>query len=398
MTLRPAREEDLRRIVEIYNSTIPGRQSTADLEPVTVAERLSWFRSHHRRRPIFVCEIAGSVAAWFSFEDFYGRAAYAHTAELSLYVALQSRGQGLGGRLLARALQMAPAIGVRSVLGYVFAHNEPSLRLLKSSGFQEWGRLPGVAEMEGRRYDVLIMGKKLPSDKVTIDERFHGPRKSGNGGYVCGRLAAFIDGTARVRLYVPPPLDAPLDVVRRDTSVSFEEHGKKIAEGWPARLDIEVPEPPGVEEARAASEGFRGFSSHRFPTCFVCGRDRRPGEGLRIFAGPVPGRSLLACPWTPGPDLAGDDGAISPEYIWCVLDCPGGFAFPEPETGTILLGELTVARYAPVAPGETLVVTAWAISDEGRKHHTGTGLFSADGRCLAAGQGVWFEVEAGLVE
>jgi hypothetical protein len=210
---------------------------------------------------------------------------------------------------------------------------------------------------------------------ITIARRFHGPKNSGNGGYVCGRLAAFVEGTARVRLYVPPPLDTPLRVVRTGESVSLDHQGQKIAEAWPADLNLEVPEPPDLETARDASRGFRGFQTHRFPTCFVCGRDRGPDDGLQIFAGPV-----------------------SPEFVWCVLDCPGGFAFPEPETGTILLGELTVARYEAPLAGQTYIVTAWEISAEGRKHDTGTALFSADGRCLAAGRGTWFEVEPGLVE
>jgi phosphinothricin acetyltransferase len=164
MNLRPAREEDLPRIVEIYNSTIPTRRSTADLGPVTVEARLSWFRSHRRERPILVCEIGGSVAAWLSFEDFYGRPAYARTAEISLYVAAESRKQGLGSRLLRDALRMAAGLGIRSVVGYVFAHNDPSLRLLASAGFEEWGRLPQVAEMDGREYDLLIMGKRLEGE------------------------------------------------------------------------------------------------------------------------------------------------------------------------------------------------------------------------------------------
>jgi hypothetical protein len=230
---------------------------------------------------------------------------------------------------------------------------------------------------------------------VTIAERFHGPRNSGNGGYVCGRLAAFIGGTARVRLYVPPPLDVPLEVEKHEGSVSLAYQGKTIAEAWPAELVLETPSPPTLEEAAAASKNFRGFQSHRFATCFVCGRDRTPGEGLGIFAGPVPGREMVACTWTPGRELALPDGTVSPEYIWCVLDCPGGFAFPEPETGTILLGELTVARYAPARPGQAYIVTAWEVSREGRKHYTGTALFSGNGHCIAVGLGTWFEVEAG---
>lgn len=168
MELRPAREADLPRIVEIYNTTIPSRQATADLEPVTVEQRLDWFRAHHARRPVLVSEDGDTIAGWLSFEDFYGRAAYAGTSELSLYVAPESRRQGLGRRLLDAALEMAPDLGIRAVVAYVFAHNTPSLRLLDAASFGQWGRLERVAQMDGKEYDLLILGKRL--DPAPPDE------------------------------------------------------------------------------------------------------------------------------------------------------------------------------------------------------------------------------------
>lgn len=233
---------------------------------------------------------------------------------------------------------------------------------------------------------------------ITIARRFHGPSGSGNGGYVCGRLAAFINGTARVRLYVPPPLEVPLEVRRGLNSVALAYEGVTIAEAWPAELDLEMPTPPSCDDAAAASKHFAGFRSHRFPTCFVCGIDRPPEDGLHIFAGPVPGRGILACTWIPQEEFTGADGAISPEFVWCVLDCPGGFAFPEPKNATILLGELTAVRYASVRPLQTYVVTAWEISSDGRKHHTGTALSSSDGRPVAMGRAIWLEVPPDTVE
>jgi hypothetical protein len=231
----------------------------------------------------------------------------------------------------------------------------------------------------------------MPPETITIPHRFHGPEGSGNGGYVSGRLAAFLPGTARVRLYVPPPLGVPL-ALGRDGSVTLWEGDTKIAEAWEAELDLEPPRPPDLGEAREASGRFRGFRSHRFPSCFVCGPEREAGDGLRIFAGPLRDRPLVACTWTPDAGVTGEDGTVAPEYVWCALDCPGGFAFPEPETGTILLGELTVSRYRALDPGETVIVAGWEILAEGRKHHTGTALYSETGQCLAIGRGTWFEV------
>ncbi len=162
MTLRLATAADLPRIVEIYNSTIASRRATADLEPVTVDERRPWFEAHDpASRPLYVHEREGEVVAWVSFESFYGRPAYRHTAEISVYVDGEYRARGLGRTLLGEALAKAPALGIRTLVGYVFAHNEPSLRLLRNQGFSEWGRLPEIAEMDGEEYSLCILGKRL---------------------------------------------------------------------------------------------------------------------------------------------------------------------------------------------------------------------------------------------
>src|SRR5262245_37801689 len=230
--------------------------------------------------------------------------------------------------------------------------------------------------------------------KIVIERRFHGPSNSGNGGYVCGRLAQFIGGTATVRLRVPPPLDVELDVRPSPKGVALFHGDRLIAEAWPAELAMDIPAPPSAAEAEAASGSYPGFEFHRFPTCFVCGPQRRPGEGLRIFAGPVPGRQIVACVWTPDRALAPDGRTISPEFVSAALDCPGGFAFPHPAEGTILLGELTVQQFQPVLAGQRHVVAGWQILQDGRKHHTGTALFSESGTCLAAARGIWLEVPA----
>jgi L-amino acid N-acyltransferase YncA len=159
--LRYATEEDLPRIVEIYNASIPGRRATADLEPVTVASRRDWFSRHDPdRRPILVCEIDGDVAAWVSFESFYGRPAFRNTAEISIYMAPGFQGKGLGRQILEQALERAQQAGIKTLLGYVFSHNEPSLKLFRSFGFEEWGRFPDIAEMDGKTYSLSILGKK----------------------------------------------------------------------------------------------------------------------------------------------------------------------------------------------------------------------------------------------
>lgn len=159
---RLAVELDLPRIVEIYNSTIPGRMATADLEPVSLESRVPWFEEHSPDRlPLWVVEEAGEVAAWLSFSSFYGRPAYSGTAELSIYVDAAHRGRGLGAYLLDAALAHAPTIGVTTLLGFIFAHNTPSLALFEGHGFVRWAHLPRVAVLDGLERDLVIVGRRV---------------------------------------------------------------------------------------------------------------------------------------------------------------------------------------------------------------------------------------------
>jgi L-amino acid N-acyltransferase YncA len=162
---RDATVDDLPAIVAIYNSTISSRQVTADLEPVTVASRLAWFGAHSpHARPLWVAERDGAIIAWLSFTDFYGRPAYLKTVEISIYVDAAARGHGLGATLLRRGLEQAPALGVDTMLGFIFGHNQPSLNLFQRFGFGEWGRLPRVALLDGIERDLVILGRRVAAD------------------------------------------------------------------------------------------------------------------------------------------------------------------------------------------------------------------------------------------
>nr|WP_242036747.1 GNAT family N-acetyltransferase [Leptolyngbya sp. FACHB-321] len=164
MYIRDAVEGDLAAIVAIYNTTIESHLVTADLQPVTVESRLNWFREHHPdKRPLWVMDVEGTVAGWLGFQSFYyGRAAYASAAELSIYVSLAYRQQGIGQALLKRSIAQSPSFGIKTLLGFIFAHNQPSLYLFERFGFQRWGYLPGVAEFDKIPHDLVIVGLQLP--------------------------------------------------------------------------------------------------------------------------------------------------------------------------------------------------------------------------------------------
>lgn len=153
---------DLPAIVAIYNSTIPSREVTADTEPVSVESRHGWFAEHTpERRPLWVVEEGGQVLGWLSYSNFYGRPAYSGTAELSIYIDEKARGKGLGRYFLGQAIEFAPQIGVHTLLGFIFGHNLPSLKLFDTFGFERWANMPRVATLDGIERDLVIVGKRV---------------------------------------------------------------------------------------------------------------------------------------------------------------------------------------------------------------------------------------------
>ncbi|WP_138502610.1 GNAT family N-acetyltransferase [Nostoc sp. PA-18-2419] len=159
MMIRHAIETDLPTIVAIYNAAIPSRMATADLELISVESRLAWFKGRSpSQRPLWVIEVEGVIAGWLSFQSFYGRPAYSTTAEISIYIAPAFHRCGLGKQLLAQAIQESSNLGLKTLVCFIFAHNQPSLNLFATFGFQQWGHLPKIAELDGVERDLVIMG------------------------------------------------------------------------------------------------------------------------------------------------------------------------------------------------------------------------------------------------
>lgn len=162
MKFRNATIHDLPVIVDIYNSTIPGRMVTADTTPVSVDEKVEWFNKHNETtRPLWVVEDAECIIGWVSFQDFYGRPAYNGTAEISIYIHELQRRKGYGKKILAYAIQQCASLQIHTLLGFIFSHNTGSLQLFFQLGFEEWANLKEVAEMDGKRYGLKILGRKV---------------------------------------------------------------------------------------------------------------------------------------------------------------------------------------------------------------------------------------------
>jgi hypothetical protein len=240
------------------------------------------------------------------------------------------------------------------------------------------------------------------SPEIRIDRRFCGPPDSGNGGYACGLVAALVDGPAEVTLRLPPPLETPLRAEHADDGgVSVLDGDQLVAQGVRRRdddLGIDVPEPVSVGDAERAarmSQLHEHPEEHPFPTCFVCGPQRAPDDGLHILVGPVAGREVAADTWTPATELAGADGVVRPEFVWAALDCSGGVGswLADPIGGNpFVLGRMAVTIDRPVGAGAQHAVVGWRAAHDGRKVTAGSAIFTSDGGLVATGLATWVQL------
>jgi hypothetical protein len=234
---------------------------------------------------------------------------------------------------------------------------------------------------------------------LIVSSRFCGPPGTGNGGYVCGRIAAYTDGPVTVTLRQPPPLATPMAAEPDGNgSVRILLGHTLIAEAAPTPhgAPLRTPGTVSLAEARAVEGRASYFQDPFFPACFSCGVSRQPGDGLRIFPGPVSGGALWAAPWAPDPSVTGASGTVLPEVVWAALDCPSGIAAAEAAgvgRGTvILLGQMTASVAALPAAGDQCRLIAWLARRDGRKFTAGSALLGPGGEVLAAARTLWLTV------
>jgi hypothetical protein len=250
-----------------------------------------------------------------------------------------------------------------------------------------------------------ICAEEASMRSIVIENRFCGPPNSANGGYICGLLAAHIDGNAEVTLLAPPPLGQRLDIAAGERGVELRKDATILATARSVRFDVpEIPIVDFSEAKDAASRSPFDDSRHPLPMCFVCGPARAHGDGLRIRSGPLPPRpdcktGTFAAPRVPHANLACEDGAVAGEFVWAALDCPTGYAGLGARhlgmTGaeTVLLGRMSARIDRRPCPGDRCIIVAWPTGRDGRKLFAGSALVSPDGEFLAAAQATWILVD-----
>jgi hypothetical protein len=224
---------------------------------------------------------------------------------------------------------------------------------------------------------------------LTVPKRFRGPEGVANGGWIAGAMAEALNGgrtAVEVTLHAPSPLETELRLEHVANSVSLSHGDQLLVEAIPVAEELEGPGFVSFNDAARAEAGFVGLQVHPFAECFACGL-REPGDGLRIFPGPVAGTDLVAAGWRVPFTVAGEDG-VPASIIGAVLDCITGWAHFGPGE-TALLGRLAVQIHRPVRPGGQYSVVARPTGRDGRKMYGQSAIYELDGTLVAAGRATW---------
>ncbi|MBK9099056.1 MAG: N-acetyltransferase [bacterium] len=163
MIIRNFTKDDLETIVKIYNHAVDEKFATADTEYVTVESRKDWFAQHSADTyPIYVAEENGEIIGWCSLSPHRpGRKALRTVAEISYYIHKDHRKKGVVSSLIRHTIESAELLGFKNLISILLDLNKPSIQILEKFGFDKWGHLPDIAEIDGTICGQFIYGKKL---------------------------------------------------------------------------------------------------------------------------------------------------------------------------------------------------------------------------------------------
>ncbi len=158
MHVRPAIENDLPQLLEIYNDIILHTTAVYQYEIHTPEMRKEWFALKQQQGfPVFVADDNGDIAGFSTISTFRQWQAYKYSVENSVYVAASKRGKGIGKLLLQPLIDASLQMNMHTIIAGIDATNDASLHLHKKFGFKEAAHFKQVGYKFGRWLDLKFL-------------------------------------------------------------------------------------------------------------------------------------------------------------------------------------------------------------------------------------------------
>ncbi|WP_327189652.1 N-acetyltransferase family protein [Streptomyces xinghaiensis] len=169
--VRPGGERDLHELTDLYNHYVRETPITFDTEPFTAEQRRPWLLSHPEDGPhrLLVAvedssgDGGGRILGYATSSPFRPKAAYATSAEVTVYCAPDAGGRGVGTRLYAELFRILETQDLRRAYAGVTLPNAASVRLHERFGFGRVGTFHEAGRKFGRYWDVAWFERRLGS-------------------------------------------------------------------------------------------------------------------------------------------------------------------------------------------------------------------------------------------
>jgi len=157
ITIEPMTAADWESVRTIYQEGIATGNATFETEAPSWD---AWDRAHLAEPRLAARDDAGRVLGWAALTPVSGRCVYAGVGDLSVYVAAEARGRGVGRALLDALIESSERAGIWTLQAGIFPENAASLALHRGCGFRKVGRRERIGKLKGVWRDVLLLERR----------------------------------------------------------------------------------------------------------------------------------------------------------------------------------------------------------------------------------------------
>ena len=159
MQIRKMQATDWDSVARIYAEGIATGYATFEKSIPTYE---AWDSAHLKASRIVVVE-NNNIVGWAALSPVSSRCVYGGVAEVSVYVAKEHFGKGIGERLMHHLISESEKIGLWTLQSGIFPENESSIALHKKVGFRYIGKRERVGQLDGVWKDNLLFLRRIKS-------------------------------------------------------------------------------------------------------------------------------------------------------------------------------------------------------------------------------------------
>jgi len=154
--IRPLHNKDAESVLAIYQQGLDTGEASFE---TTAPDWAAWDKKYHPFCRL-VHEDSDMVCGWAALAPVSARACYRGVAEVSIYVAADRFGKGIGNALMGALVDASEREGIWTLFSSVFPENEATVKLHLRHGFRKVGTRERIAQQHGRWRDTLVLERR----------------------------------------------------------------------------------------------------------------------------------------------------------------------------------------------------------------------------------------------